>query len=1123
MPPFLMEPSTTPLPLFTVDDPSPSPSPSRRSLFIERLRQFIPQWSYRYLPLHDSESTATLGQTSTLSPRIVPLGVCTLGDGINRRGRWVRTSSAPEVDGVTGNNAVCNRKYNIFSFVPLVLYEQFRMFYNLFFLLVAFSQFIPALRVGFFWTYFGPLIFVLLVSISKEAFDDFARYQRDTSLNMFAYNLLVRGSGPDEAHTVRVASQDIHVGDILVLNTDERVPADCVLLHASSTEKGGVGSPSDDKTDTLFIRTDQLDGETDWKLRRAVAVTQAITSEGELLHSQCVVEAEAPKREIYDFVGTVVDPSGLKEPLTLENTLWANTVVASGRAICVVVYNGDETRSKLNASNPRSKVGKLDHEVNRISKMLFLLLFSLSALLTGLRGFTGQWILYFCRYFLLLSAIIPISMRVNLDMAKIAYSMFIENDKKMPGCTVRNSNLPEELGRIEYILSDKTGTLTQNDMSFKKLHLGTMLFARDGLDDVHQYAKAGFQHDAALLDLVSPNAASIDNRNVSMTEDAVVLTLSGYRQRDQSTSRRVQKQVQEALLAIALAHNVTPVEESGQRSLQAASPDEVALLKFAESVGIMLRERSMNRIVLDVPGGIELCFDILAEFPFTSEAKRMGVIVQDIKTRNITLYVKGADTVMSKKVRYNDWLEEECGNLAREGLRTLVFAKRELSAEDYALFADKWQVARTSPFNRKESMAAVQSDIERDMKLLALTGVEDKLQVNVRETLEKLRHAGIRIWMLTGDKVETATCIAISSRLAERSQGIYKITGLSSRNEASRALTRFRRQARSDVLVVDGASLQIFLDFFPADFIELAAMAPAAVACRCSPTQKAAVVRLLQTHLRKRVAAIGDGGNDVAMIQEAHAGIGIPGKEGMQASLAADFSITAFSHLTRLLLWHGRNSYKRSARLAQFVIHRGLIISIIQTVYCALFFYAAVSVYSGWILVGYATVFTMFPVFSLILDEDVTEHAADTYPELYKDLQKGRSLNLKTFLIWVFKSIYQGTMIMVFSVYVLWDDEYFTTLHLSAISFTSLILTELLMVAFEVHTWHWMMIAAELCSILFYVTSIFVLQDTFDHSLIFQWGFLVRVLIVTLVSCLPVTVGKWLKRKYAPAPYSKLA
>eukprot|EP00177_Eucheuma_denticulatum_P004786 GFKZ01008694.1.p1 GENE.GFKZ01008694.1~~GFKZ01008694.1.p1 ORF type:complete len:1164 (+),score=162.67 GFKZ01008694.1:465-3494(+) len=1009
------------------------------------------------------------------------------------------------------------------------MYEQFRMFYNLFFLLVACSQFIPALRVGFFWTYFGPLLFVLSVSVSKEAFDDFARFQRDRKLNMFAYSMLVR-QGKDDATVVRVASQDIRVGDVLMLETNERVPADCILLRAVTAEED-VGESFDGLTDgkaegsdTLFIRTDQLDGETDWKLRRAVTGAQTLPRDADILYSGAQIEAEAPKKEIYDFVGTFVYSDGRREPLNLENTLWANTVVASGRAICVVVYNGGETRSMLNTSSPQSKIGKLDHEVNRMSKMLFLLLFSLSALLTGLRGFTGQWILYFCRYFLLLSAIIPISMRVNLDMAKIAYTQFIEGDShKMPGCTVRNSNLPEELGRIEYLLTDKTGTLTQNEMSFKKLHLGTMLFARDSLEDIYQYAKAAFYRDAVAAGL-REEGSSLGSQISPMPMDTAIRSGSGGDfGRDSSKGRRAQRQVQEALLAIALAHNVTPVEENGQRALQAASPDEVALVKFAESVGVVLKERSMSRVVLRIPGDIELRYDILAEFPFTSAAKRMGIIVQDRRTRNIVLYVKGADAIMGKKVRYNDWLDEECGNLAREGLRTLVYARRELSAAEYALFAERWQSARTSAANRKEFMAAVQDEIEQDMSLLALTGVEDKLQANVRESLEKLRHAGIRIWMLTGDKVETATNIAISSRLAERSQGIFRITGMKSRSEASRALSRFRRQANNDVLVVDGTSLQIYLDMFPEEFIELAAMAPAAVACRCSPTQKADIVKLLQSRLSKRVAAIGDGGNDVGMIQQAHAGIGIPGKEGMQASLAADFSITSFSHLTRLLLWHGRNSYRRSARLAQFVIHRGLIISIIQTVYCALFFYAAVSVYSGWILVGYATAFTMFPVFSLILDEDVSEHAADTYPELYKDLQKGRSLNLKTFLIWVFKSIYQGTMIMVFSVYVLWDDEYFTTLHLSAISFTALILTELLMVAFEVHRWHWMMIVAEACSLLFYVASIFILQDTFDHSLIFQWGFLGRVIAVTVVSCVPVTIGKWLKRRYAPASYSKVA
>lgn len=175
-------------------------------------------------------------------------------------------------------------------------------------------------------------------------------------------------------------------------------------------------------------------------------------------------------------------------------------------------------------------------------------------------------------------------------------------------------------------------------------------------------------------------------------------------------------------------------------------------------------------------------------------------------------------------------------------------------------------------------------------------------------------------------------CIAVSSRLAERSQRFFTMTNLTSRSEVSKSLTALRRGNGEDVLVIDGTTLETTLNNFPEEFIELACKAPSAIACRCSPTQKATIAKLLQIHTKMRIAAIGDGGNDVSMIQQANVGLGIPGKEGKQASLAADFSIVSFSHLTRLLLWHGRNSYKRSARMAQFVMHRGLIIAVVQIV-----------------------------------------------------------------------------------------------------------------------------------------------------------------------------------------------
>jgi len=178
------------------------------------------------------------------------------------------------------------------------------------------------------------------------------------------------------------------------------------------------------------------------------------------------------------------------------------------------------------------------------------------------------------------------------------------------------------------------------------------------------------------------------------------------------------------------------------------------------------------------------------------------------------------------------------------------------------------------------------------------------------------------------------------------------------------------------------------------------------MACRCSPTQKADVARLIRKHTKKRVCCIGDGGNDVSMIQAADVGKSLINdtkvceifnrshrrghcrEEGKQASLAADFSVTQFSFLTKLLMWHGRNSYRRSAKLAQFVIHRGLIISIMQAVFSAIFYFAPIALYQGWLMVGYATIYTMAPVFSLVLDRDVNEDLALLYPELYKELTK---------------------------------------------------------------------------------------------------------------------------------------
>lgn len=286
-----------------------------------------------------------------------------------------------------------------------------------------------------------------------------------------------------------------------MLEKNMRVPADMVLLRTAEGPAGGTAeaaaSDSKEETETAeggktladsdlqdetekmdqdsaegacFVRTDQLDGETDWKLKLAAGpVTQAM-SDAQLVRMKGSLYADPPIKDIHSFVGNITirtvtqDDAEAKvvAPLSADNVLWANTVLAAGSAVGMVVYTGRETRASMNTTDPESKVGLLDIEINKMAKILCAVTFLLSLLLVALNGFRSGWYIYVFRFLILFSTIIPISLRVNLDMGKTVYAHQIQNDPEIPGAIVRTSTLPEELGRIEYLLSDKTGTLTQN-------------------------------------------------------------------------------------------------------------------------------------------------------------------------------------------------------------------------------------------------------------------------------------------------------------------------------------------------------------------------------------------------------------------------------------------------------------------------------------------------------------------------------------------------------------------------------------------------------------------------------------------------------------------------------------
>ncbi|KAK3053275.1 hypothetical protein LTS18_012156, partial [Coniosporium uncinatum] len=345
-------------------------------------------------------------------------------------------------------------------------------------------------------------------------------------------------------------------------------------------------------------------------------------------------------------------------------------------------------------------------------------------------------------------------------MAKTAYSWMINHDEGIPGTIVRTSTIPEDLGRIEYLLSDKTGTLTQNEMEMKKIHVGTVSYANEAMDEVSSYVRQAFVSQ-------SPAKGSAASNLVTPSSAYIAPSTSATR-----TRREIGSRVRDVVLALALCHNVTPTteeeEEGGETvtTYQASSPDEIAIVRWTEAVGLRLKHRDRQSMVLQSveTGNVVVRVRILNVFPFTSDSKRMAIIVQFASLTDpignsksddseIWFYQKGADTVMTTIVAANDWLDEETANMAREGLRTLVVGRKRLSAQHYRDFTSQYMQASLALHNRDNAMnVVVKQFLERDLELLGVTGVEDKLQRDVKPSLELLRNAGIKIWMLTGDK-----------------------------------------------------------------------------------------------------------------------------------------------------------------------------------------------------------------------------------------------------------------------------------------------------------------------------------------------------------------------------------
>ena len=848
-----------------------------------------------------------------------------------------------------------------------------------------------------------------------------------------------------------------------------------ILLHTSNS------------SGSVFVGTDQLDGETDWKMRETVKFThkKAKRNLKDLTDFDWEFTVEPPNDQIYSFRGSFTcEEENEFSSIDLNNTAWSNMKLNSNDVYGLVVYTGKETKMIQNSKKSRQKTGKTDIEIDQLVLTTFIVLFMTTLGFFFLSGNynSSYWYLSLIKSFILFSTFIPNSLKVNLEIAKVWFTIVINTDKDIEGTIVRNSSIPEELGRIQYLLSDKTGTLTRNEMVFKKLQTKLNFFKTSDFPHLKTLIEKGFNNEVE----------EFDKEMVELVKDC--------------------------FLCFILCNDVVPNFNGSERSLQASSPDEVALVKFSEEMGFEIIKRSMNKIQIKTPNGKKKNYKILNCFPFKSETKKMGIIVRDEETKKITFFLKGADVVIQEKVDFEDklFIEEETNKLSREGLRTLAMCQKKVTTEQYAQFKQDYKEAGRNLRNREIVQRNVLNKFEKNMTNLCVTGVEDLLQEEVKPVIQNIRDAGIRVWLLTGDKLETTKCIAISTGFKKADQTFYELTSVSP-DQITRKLNEFDSEKSS--LIVLGSTLEIIFqtDSLKELFFKKSKKASSVILCRCAPKQKAMVADYLKNKLNKVVCAIGDGGNDVGMITTSNIGIGIDGNEGRQASMASDFSVMKFKNILKLFLWHGRINYTNITLLTNFVIHRGFIITVFQLLFMVMFNYINMNIFNAMLNLYFGTFFTNFSVIAIVFAKDISMEQSFNYPSLYYLVQKGKNLTTKVFLLWTWKSIFQATMVVLLSL-TFFNKTY---IEIVTITFTSLVVIEFLNVYSVVKTWHNIIWLGYFLSGLSFWIAYMFFSESFGLTTI-TYEFLQKILLISLASWLPLHFIQVIKKTFFPSQIDKV-
>ncbi|XP_062332899.1 phospholipid-transporting ATPase IG [Osmerus eperlanus] len=956
-----------------------------------------------------------------------------------------------------------------------------------------------------------PLFFVITVTAIKQGYEDWLRHKADNEVNKYLVTVL------EDGLRTRKESEKIKVGDVVEVEEDETFPCDLILLQSSRDD------------DTCFVTTASLDGESNHKTHYTVPDT-----EKELDLLSATIECEHPQPDLYKFVGRMHIYRNNQEPavrslgpenLLLKGATLKNTLKIYG----VAVYTGMETKMALNYQGKSQKRSAVEKSINAFLLVYLTILVSKALVCTTLKyvwqskqGQDEPWYnhktqrekdtnLYlkmftdFLSFMVLFNFIIPVSMYVTVEMQKFLGSFFISWDKDFydpeiqEGALVNTSDLNEELGQVEYVFTDKTGTLTQNNMEFIECCIdGFQYKYRDADTELDGFCvtdgpvnklqqKAGREKEELFL------------RALCLCHTVQVKEPTAQRG-GQSQLDRVMAHVDGLGLGLGpgLDGNGGQPEEEEPRGFIASSPDEVALVKGAMKYGFtFLGLESKNMKILNRNNDVEV-YELLHVLNFDPVRRRMSVIVRS-KSGDTLLFCKGADSSIFPRVKQEEVerIRMHVERNATEGYRTLCVAYKKLGVEEYAQADAGLREARLALQDREEKLMAIYNQVETGMSLIGATAVEDRLQEEAAETMEALQGAGMKVWVLTGDKMETAKSTCYACRLFQRGTELLELTvrtledGGRKRGERLHELlmdyhkravkdappvkagvTRSWSSASQDYgFIIDGATLSLVFNASPESvsssykslFLQICQNCTAVLCCRMAPLQKAQIVKLVKNSKGNPITlSIGDGANDVSMILEAHVGIGIKGKEGRQAVRNSDYAIPKLKHLKKLLLAHGHLYYVRIAHLVQYFFYKNLCFILPQFLYQFFCGYSQQPLYDAAYLTMYNICFTSMPILAYsLLEQHICMEVLLDNATLYREIAKNANLRWCPFLYWTLLGVFQGVLFFfgvryLFSNPALQDNgQVFGNWSYGTIVFTVLVFTVTLKLALDTRHWTW--------------------------------------------------------------------